>query len=60
MDVPDLRTDKFIGKPVDVENTKMLDTQARETPETVRADNVIKEEVVSHPAFGPLGAMGRR
>lgn len=59
MDVPDLRSNSFIGKPVDVENTKMLDTEARETPETVSAKNLLKEEVVTHPSFGTLGAQGR-
>lgn len=60
MDVPNLRSAAFIGKPKDVEDTNMLDTEARETPETVSAKNELKEEVVTHPPFGPLGAMGRR
>lgn len=58
MDAPDLRN--FMpGKPQNVEDTKMLDTEARETPDTVKATNDMKESVVNHPKFGPLGATGR-
>lgn len=42
-----------------VEDTKMLNTTARETPDTVKATNENKETVTSHPDFGPLGATGR-
>lgn len=42
-----------------VEDTKMLDTTARETPDTVSATNENKEHVVTHPDFGTLGAKGR-
>lgn len=42
-----------------VDNTKMLDTTAHETPETVTATNELKEHVVSHPNFGELGSKGR-
>ena len=55
---PDLR--RFVpGKPVCVEETKMLDTEARETPETVKGTNDMKEEVVTHMSYGKLGATGR-
>lgn len=47
------------GKPQCVEDTKMLDTEARETPDTVKGTNPMKEEVVSHMAYGKLGATGR-
>lgn len=58
MEVPDLR--RFIpGKPVCVDETKMLDTEARETPETVKGTNDMKEEVVTHMPFKDLGAKGR-
>lgn len=58
MDAPDLRN--FMpGKPVNVESTDMLNTEAHETPDTVKATNDMKESVVSHPKFGPLGATGR-
>lgn len=58
MDVPDLRSFNP-GKPVDVEDTKMLDTVARETPETVSATNDMKELVNPTVDFGKLGAIGR-
>lgn len=58
MNTPDLRN--FMpGKPVNVDSTKMLDTEATETPDTVKATNDMKEEVVTHPSFGPLGVTGR-
>lgn len=47
------------GDAKDVEETKMLNTTARETPDTVKANNEQKEYVVSHKDFGPLGATGR-
>lgn len=59
MDVPDLRNFNP-GKPVDVEDTKMLDTVAHEPKETVSATNDMKELVNATPSFGPLGATGRR
>jgi hypothetical protein len=57
---PDLRT----WQPSDsmakcVEDTKMLNTEAHETPDTVTAENDNAELVVKHPAFGELGAKGR-
>lgn len=60
MDVPNLRNASFIGKPKDVEDTPMLNTEARETADTVKAKNELKEEVTTHPAFGALGATGRK
>lgn len=60
MQVPNLRSAAFIGKPKDVEDTPMLDTEAKEPADTVKAKNELKEDVTSHPAFGPLGATGRR
>ena len=42
-----------------VDQTKMLDTVARETPETVTANNSTKEHVTTHPSFGSLGMNGR-
>lgn len=42
-----------------VDQTKMLNTTARETPDTVTANNSTKEHVTSHPSFGPLGINGR-
>lgn len=47
------------GDAKNVEDTKMLDTTARETPDTVTANNDNKETVVTHPDFGTLGAKGR-
>lgn len=47
------------GDAKDVSSTKMLNTTARETPDTVDAKSEHKETVVSHPNFGSLGAQGR-
>ncbi len=47
------------GDAKDVEDTKMLNTQAREASETVTANNMNKEDVNPTPDFGPLGAAGR-
>jgi hypothetical protein len=44
----------------DVMSTDMLSTVAKEPSDTVSADNDTSEYVVKHPAFGPLGATGRR
>lgn len=57
---PDLR----IWEPTDssaknVEDTKMLNTTAHETADTVTADNKNIEDVTKTPSFGPLGAKGR-
>lgn len=42
-----------------VQDTKMLDTMAKETADTVTADNKNIEDVEKTPDFGPLGAKGR-
>ena len=42
-----------------VEDTKMLDTVAREVPETVKATNSNTEDTNKTPSFGNLGAQGR-
>lgn len=58
--LPNLRTwepKDSDAKPV--EDTKMLNTQAREVMETVDAQNKNVEDVNSTPSFGPLGATGR-
>ena len=60
MDTPDLRNfHPSAGQAKHVDDTKMLQTEARETPDTVKATNETKEYVTKSPAFGPLGAMGR-
>lgn len=57
---PNLRTwEPDAGDAKHVDNTKMLDTTAKETPDTVNGTNSNTETVVSHPQFGPLGATGR-
>ncbi len=59
-DVPNLRTfQPMASKAKDMADTKLFDTEAHETPDTVKATNTMEEEVVSHPKFGPLGAKGR-
>lgn len=58
MKVPNLRSFKP-GTPVHVDQTKMLDTEAKESPDTVKAVNTFDEEVTKHPNFGPLGVKGR-
>lgn len=61
MNVPDLRTwQPTDSEAKDVYDTKMLDTEAKETPDTVTAVNKNVETVVSHPDFGSLGATGRK
>lgn len=60
MNTPDLRDyDPNSSQAKNVEQTNMLDTEAHETPETVKATNTNKEEVTTHPTFGPLGSVGR-
>lgn len=60
MNTPDLRDfQPQSSQAKDVYATGMLDTEAHETPDTVKATNTNKEEVTSHPNFGPLGATGR-
>lgn len=58
MKVPDLRDPNFIGEPKNVEDTKMLNTEAHEAVNMTEA-NDNKEFVTSHPNFGKLGAKGR-
>jgi len=58
MKVPNLRSDAFIGEPKHVDDTKMLDTKARESVD-MNESNENKEHVTSHPNFGPDGARGR-
>jgi hypothetical protein len=57
---PDLR----MWEPTDseakhVDDTKMLNCTARETPDTVTAENKNEELVNPTPKFGKLGAQGR-
>ncbi len=57
---PDLRTwSPKSGDAKDVCDTKMLNTEAHETPDTVTAENKNEELVVKHPPFGEIGAKGR-
>lgn len=42
-----------------VMDTDMLDTEAKETPDTVSMKNDNKEDTNKTPKFGPLGAQGR-
>ena len=57
---PNLRTwQPTAADAKNVTDTKMLQTEAKETPDTVSADNENVEYVVSHPSFGPDGATGR-
>lgn len=59
-DYPNLR----MWEPTDssaknVDDTKMLNTVARETPETVNGTNSNTEDTNKTPDFGTLGAKGR-
>lgn len=58
MKTPILRDGIIGGEPKNVDDTKMLDTNARESV-NMNESNDNKEHVVSHPNFGPLGAKGR-
>jgi hypothetical protein len=58
MNLRDWQPDAGDAKHVD--DTKMLNTVARETPSTVTDENSTKEYTVSHPSFGELGAKGRK
>ncbi len=61
MFTPDLRTWNPSDKDAkNVADTKMLNTEAHETPDTVTAVNKNEELVVTHPAFGDLGSKGRK
>lgn len=46
------------GEPKNVDDTKMLNTNARESVD-MNESNDNKEHVTTHPNFGKLGAMGR-
>jgi len=60
MEVPNLRQfHPSASQAKHVDDTKMLDTEAKETPETVKASNDMNETVEKSPSFGPLGATGR-
>lgn len=58
MNVPNLRDDSFIKEPKNVDDTKMLNTEARESVD-MNEKNENKEHVCTHPSFGTLGAKGR-
>lgn len=58
MKVSTLRDGIVGGEPKHVDDTKMLDTNARESVD-MNESNDNKEHVVSHPNFGKLGAKGR-
>lgn len=61
MKTPDLRQwEPTESMAKDVESTDMLSTTAKETPDTVSADNEPVEYVVKHPSFPMLGATGRK
>lgn len=57
---PNLRTwQPNAGDAKNVADTKMLQTEAKETPDTVSAVNENVEYVSNHPSFGKDGATGR-
>lgn len=59
-DLPNLRTwEPSDSQAKNVDDTKMLNTTARETPDTVNGTNKNVEDVNSTPSFGELGAKGR-
>ena len=59
MKTPNLREFRpDAGDAKDVEDTKMLDTTAREMNQ-YESNEVGKERVVTHGSFGPLGMTGR-
>jgi len=60
MNTPNLRDfQPTASQAKNVDNTKMLDTEADEPKETVTGTNTNKEYVTDTPKFGPLGATGR-
>lgn len=62
MKVPNLRDLDFSESDAkNVEDTKLLNTMARENPDTVKSDpgDNMKEHVVGHAPFGALGIKGR-
>ncbi len=58
MKVPNLRDGVIGGEPKHVDQTKMLDTTARESV-NMNESNSNAEHTTSHPSFGKLGAKGR-
>lgn len=60
-DYPNLRMwEPSDSQAKNVQDTKMLDTTAKETPDTVSATNKNIEDTEKTPSFGELGATGRR
>lgn len=60
MKIPDLRTMESIGAAKDVDDTKLLDTTAKEPNDTVNGTNSQKEYVAgSGKPKPPYGATGR-
>jgi len=60
MSTPNLRTwQPTASDAKNVADTKQLATEAKETPDTVSADNENVEYVSNHPSFGKDGATGR-
>ena len=59
-ETPNLRTwEPDASDAKNVDDTKMLNTMARECPDTVSATNTNVETVQKTPDFGTLGAKGR-
>lgn len=56
---PNLRSDKFITEPKNVDQTEMLDTVSHESSVDYNEANTNEEYVTSHKPFGMLGAKGR-
>ncbi len=48
------------GMPKNVEDTKMLNTEAHETVNYSEKNKVGEEYIVKHPNFGTLGAISPR
>lgn len=60
MNIPNLREwSPMASQAKNVEDTDMLNTQAKEAPDTVTSKNTNKEDTNSTPSFGKLGAQGR-
>lgn len=60
MNIPDLRSwEPKASDAKNVEDTKMLDTTAREPAETVSATNSLKEYIGKNTPFTKPGAKGR-
>lgn len=59
-DLPNLRMwEPSDSSAKNVDETKMLNTTARETPDTVNGSNSNTEDTNKTPSFGDLGAKGR-